>query len=129
MSWQLYLVIALIASGLLFQYFVSRLAKRALGMSAPDTSAVDGAAQNMPRRLYYFYATHCLNCKAMSPIVDQLCSSHPNLIKINIDESKEIAQGFRIAGTPSFVLVEDGIIRETLLGSQTEKKLKILLEA
>ena len=82
----------------------------------------------MPRRVYYFYANHCHHCRAITPIVDQLSVSHPNLIKINIDDSKEIAQRFGIAGTPSLILVEDGIIRETLLGSQSEKRIKCMLE-
>jgi len=129
MGWQIYLVIALIAAAIFFQYYISHLAKRALGMPAPDTSSVDGAALNMPRRMYYFYATHCRSCVAMIPILEKLCALHSNLIKINIDDSKVIALGFRIVGTPSFVLVENGIIREILLGTQTEKKLRTLLEA
>lgn len=128
MSWQLYLIIALVALILLFQFLISRQAKRSLGMPAPDTMAVDGVAHDLPRRVYYFYATHCHHCRAMTPIVDQLRASHPNLVKINIDDSKEITQGFGISATPSFILVEDGIIREILIGSQSEKKLKQILE-
>jgi thiol-disulfide isomerase/thioredoxin len=127
MSWQLYLIIAIIIVILLIQVFISHQAKRALGLPAPNTIAVDGAVHNMPRRVYYFYATHCHHCKAMTPIVDQLSTSHPNLIKININEMKDIAREFRIAATPSFVLAEDGIVREVLLGSQSEKKLKKML--
>lgn len=129
MTWQIYLVIAIVAAILLFQYYLSNLAKRSLGLPAPDTTAVDGAVHNMPRRLYYFYATHCHNCKAMTPIVDQLCVTHSNLVKINVDDAKDIASGFRIVGTPSFALVEDGHILEMLLGSQSEKKLTTMLDA
>ena len=125
----IYLLFGLMAAMILFQIFMSRLAKRAVGQPAPDTTTVDGEAHNMRRRVYYFYATHCGPCRAMTPIVDQMRATHPNLIKINIDDSLEIAQGFRIAGTPSLVLVEEGLIRQVLLGAQSENKLKHMLEA
>ena len=129
MSWQIYLIISLVVAILLFQFFISHQAKRALGMHAPDTTAVDGAAFNMPRKVYYFYAKHCEHCRTMTPIVDQLRATYPNLIKINIDEFKAIAQTFKIVATPSLIVVEEGIIRKILLGSQSEKKLKAILEA
>jgi thiol-disulfide isomerase/thioredoxin len=127
MNWQFYLIIAVVAVFLIFQFNIFRQAKRTLGMPAPDTTAVDGDAHNMARRVYYFHATHCGQCRSMSPIVDRLKATHPNLIKINIDDSLDIALGFRIAATPSLVMVEDGIIKEFLPGSQSEKTLKRML--
>lgn len=83
----------------------------------------------MSRRLYYFYAPHCGPCRAMTPMVERMQSIHPNLIKINIEDSQALAKSFGIAATPSFVLVNEGVIRQVILGAQSEQKLKHILEA
>lgn len=102
-------------------------AKRSEGHSAPDTSSIDGPAATDARRLYYFYSASCGPCRAIKPLVEKLRQSHPNLIPVDVGQNIELARQFRIAGTPSFILVEGGSIREVLLGGQTERKLSSLL--
>lgn len=128
MNWPLYLFIGLVAAMWIFQLYIVRRAKRAEGKSVPDTEAVDGGAHAMSRRLYYFYAPHCGPCRAMTPMVERLQSTHPNMIKVNIDESQALAKAFGIAATPSFVLVNEGVISQVILGAQSEQKLKRILE-
>lgn len=127
MTWPLTFLVVLFALIFLMQFLTERRAVRTEGHTAPDTSAVDGNAHADPRRLYYFYTPHCGPCKAMTPLVDRLRATHRNLIKINIAEAPEIAHGFSIAATPSFVLVEAEVIRRVELGGQSERKLLGLL--
>lgn len=129
MGWPFYLFVGLVAAMYLFQFYIARRARRAEGQAVPDTAAVDGAAQQMHRRVYYFYAPHCGPCRAMTPLVERMQAAYPNLIKINIEESQELAREFHIAGTPSLVVVEDGVIQRVHLGAQSEKKLAGMLEA
>lgn len=129
MDWPFYLFVGLVAAMYLVQFYIARRARRAEGRAAPDTAAVDGAARQMPRRVHYFYAPHCGPCRAMTPLVARMQAAHPNLVKINVEESQELSRAFNIAATPSFVLVEDGVIRRVHLGAQSEKKLLKMLQA
>ncbi len=63
----------------------------------------------------------------MTPVVDQLRSSHRNLIKIDVAEALPLARAFGITATPSFVLVENGKIAQIKIGAMSEKKLVALL--
>lgn len=128
MHWLIYLLAGIMALLFLMQFLALRRARRSEGMTAPDTTAVDGAAHADLRRVYYFYATHCGPCRAMTPVVDRLREIHRNLIKINIAEAPDLARGFGIAATPSFVLVEGGAIRQVKLGGQSEKQLLMMIQ-
>ncbi len=128
MNWvpiAIFAVIALLAAA---QAFMWIRAKRSVGQAAPDTSSVDGAAAGDPRRVYYFHSAHCGPCRAIKPLVERLRQTHSNLIPVDIAEQIDLARKFSVAGTPSFVLVEDGSVREVLLGGQSERKLVALLE-
>lgn len=128
MNWvpiAIFAVIALLAAA---QAFMWIRAKRSVGQAAPDTSSVDGAAAGDPRRVYYFHSAHCGPCRAIKPLVERLRQTHRNLIPVDIAEQIDLARKFSVAGTPSFVLVEDGSVREVLLGGQSERKLVALLE-
>lgn len=123
MHWLVYLVAGFIGLLLLMQYLVWHRARQSIGLSVQGTDAVDGPAYTDRRKVYYFYATHCGPCRAMSPLVDRLRESHRNLIKVDIAASPELARQFGIAATPSFILVEDGSIRQVRLGTQSEAQL------
>lgn len=127
MHWTGYLLVAPAAPFLVGPLFALWQARRRLGQTVPDTAAVDGPAASARRRLYYFHAPHCGACRAMTPLVDRLARSHPNLVKVDVSESLDLARGFGIAATPSFVLVEDETIRQVKLGGQSEGTLLRLL--
>jgi thiol-disulfide isomerase/thioredoxin len=127
MHWLIYPVAGFIALLLLMQFLALRRARQSEGRAAPDTTAVDGAAREDRRRVYYFHATHCGPCRAMTPVVDRLRETYRNLIKVNVAEAPELARGFGIAATPSFVLVEEGVVRQVKLGGQSEGQLLKLL--
>lgn len=111
----------------LMQYLTIRRARRNVGRPAPDTAAVDGAAHGDPRRLYYFHSPQCGPCRAMTPMVDKLGAEHRNLVKVDVTQAPELARAFGILATPSFVLVEDGEIREVKLGGQSERQIRAML--
>lgn len=127
MNWMGIAVLGFIALIAGMQLLMWLRAKRSVGHPAPDTSSVDGPAASDPRRLYYFYSASCGPCRAIKPLVEKLRQSHRNLIPVDVGQNIELARKFGIAGTPSFILVEGGSIREVLLGGQTERKLSSLL--
>lgn len=129
MQWLIYIVAGLAALVVLSQFMALARAKRSEGRPAPDTAAVDGGVRDERRRLYYFFAPHCGPCQATAPLVDRLRGAHPNLIKVNVAEATSLARDFGVTATPSFVLVEDGLIRQVRLGGQSERQLLNMLGA
>lgn len=128
MNWAPIAIFAVVALVAAMQGLMWVRAKRSVGQAAPDTSSVDGAAAGDPRRVYYFHSAHCGPCRAIKPLVERLRQTHRNLIPVDIAEQTDLARKFSVAGTPSFVLVEDGSVREVLLGGQSERKLVALLQ-
>lgn len=56
-----------------------------------------------------FYADWCGPCKMMSPIVDELSKeTDVKVVKINVDDSLEIAQKYGIMSIPTFIVFKDG---------------------
>ena len=74
-----------------------------------------------------FYADWCGPCKAMAPTLDQFQNaSAVELIKVNVDENKELAQQYGVRGIPCFVYLENGITKGTAVGVQSLQQLKNL---
>ena len=123
MNWMGIIVFAMAALFVGMQLFVWLQAKKSVGQPAPDTSTIDGEAAADARRVYYFHSRNCGPCRSIAPLVAKLRKDHRNLISVDIEQNLPIARAFSVAGTPSFVLVEGGRIRQVLLGGQSESKL------
>ena len=74
-----------------------------------------------------FYADWCGPCKAMGPTLDafQQVSDVP-LVKINVDQEREIATKYDVRGIPCFIYFEDGIAKARATGVQSLQQLKNL---
>lgn len=127
MNWMQFVVVIVIVLFAGMQIIMWVKAKRTVGGVVPDTSSVDGPAASDKRRLYYFHSANCGPCLAIKPLVEKLRQVHRNLILVDVSRNLELAHKFGIAGTPSFILVCEGSIREVLLGGQSEHRLLKLL--
>lgn len=78
--------------------------------------------------LLYFYSTNCRACKAITPVVKSLQKKRKDIFSINITKDMDTARKLSVMGTPSFVVVEDGIIKEYLAGAIGEQKILELIE-
>lgn len=56
--------------------------------------------------LVYFWSTHCVGCKVLSPIIDEI--TEITVVKVNTGESKSIASRYGITGLPYLLLFKDG---------------------
>ncbi len=81
------------------------------------------------RVLLYFYSTNCRACKAITPIVKSLQKKRRDIFSINISKDMETAQKLSVMGTPSFVVVEEGIIKEYKAGAISEQGILDLIGA
>ena len=116
-------VFVLLALLVLWQWKMASKARAMEGTPAPDTSTVDEGVEG-PSKVYFFHATHCRPCKSIMPLVDDLRRDFPNLIKLEVSDNIALARAFRVAGTPSFIAVRDGLIAEVKLGLTDEQWLR-----
>lgn len=65
-----------------------------------------------------FWATWCMPCKMISPIVDEIAQELPEIKvgKVNIDEQPELASAFNVMSIPTLVVMKDGKIIKTMVG-------------
>ena len=77
-----------------------------------------------------FYAEWCGPCKMMAPVVEKLAEEYEGRIKVgklNTDENMQIAQQYRIASIPTFMIFKGGELAASWMGitSATDFKSKL----
>jgi thioredoxin len=58
-----------------------------------------------------FFATWCGPCRAVAPTIDRLAEEFAGkfkFVKVDIDQSRELAEQFNIEGVPTFVIFVGG---------------------
>jgi thioredoxin 1 len=122
-------VLILILAFFGLQYFMVFKMKLKKGKSAPELSGPYGKAiKNKKTALFYFYSPSCGACKSMTPIVSGYTKNNSRCFKVDISKDMETARAFGVMGTPSTVLVEDGIIKEFIVGPKPASEFTQLLE-
>ena len=78
-----------------------------------------------------FFATWCGPCKMLSPVIDELSGEleNVNFVKVDIDQSMDLAQKFRIVSVPTMKIFKNGEEVDTLMGFMPKEVLKSKVEA
>lgn len=74
-----------------------------------------------------FFATWCGPCKMLAPVFEEVGNEMQNeakFVKVDIDQSLEIAQQFNISTVPTMMIFKDGKPVESLVGFMPKEKLK-----
>lgn len=75
-----------------------------------------------------FYADWCRYCAMQMPILDQLSDqdlpANLKIVKVNVDESPEIAQKYNIMSIPALVFLKDGQLVSQVVGVHTADQIK-----
>lgn len=76
-----------------------------------------------------FWASWCMPCKMLSPIVDEVAEEMQDVTvgKVNIDEQQELARQFGIMSIPTLVVLQDGKEVKRSAGFITKQAMKDLL--
>ncbi len=79
-----------------------------------------------------FWASWCLPCKAMEPIMEELEREYAEKIKVctmNVDRNKFTAQKYDIFGLPTFIIFRNGepVVKE--VASKSKKELQDFIES
>jgi thioredoxin 1 len=79
-----------------------------------------------------FFATWCGPCKMLAPVLEGLSGEmegKAKFIKVDIDQSLELASEFQIASVPTMVIFKDGKKVEQLVGFLPKEKIQQAVEA
>ena len=72
-----------------------------------------------------FYADWCGPCQMLAPVLEQLeKETSIKIIKINVDETPDIARAFRIMSIPTLMLFKDGKLVKKELGYMPIERLR-----
>lgn len=78
-----------------------------------------------------FYADWCNPCKMMAPVVEKLAEEFEGKVKVgkcNIDENMQIAQRYRVASIPTFMVFKEGKPCAAQVGAMSAAELKNIIE-
>lgn len=78
-----------------------------------------------------FFAEWCGPCKMISPILDELQAEFEdkiNIIKVNVDNSMDIAEQYNISNIPELVLLKKGQEVQRLIGFSPKRVIKENIE-
>jgi len=70
-----------------------------------------------------FYADWCGPCQAMLPILEKLSVQHESdfqIAKVNVDSNRDLAMEYGVRSIPALFFIQNGEVKETLNGLQTE---------
>lgn len=79
-----------------------------------------------------FYADWCGPCKMMGPVVEQMAEKFEGKMKIgklNVDDAGAVAQKYRVASIPTFIIFKNGEPVANYLGAMSEEELESRLNA
>ena len=81
--------------------------------------------------LINIFATWCGPCKMLSPVIDELSREleNVNFVKVDIDQSMDLAQKFKIVSVPTLKVFKNGEEVDTLMGFMPKEVLKSKVEA
>ena len=78
-----------------------------------------------------FWATWCGPCRMLAPILEELSGQHPELkiVKVDVDENRELALRYGIESIPTIVLVQNRRTLTGFVGAREKEDLTKLVES
>lgn len=79
-----------------------------------------------------FYASWCGPCRMMAPAFDELSQTLAEdykLVKVNVEQARELAVQFNVSGIPTLVFLKDGHEVGRLSGARSKDQLRNDIES
>lgn len=76
-----------------------------------------------------FWATWCMPCQMLSPVIDQIADEQPSIKvgKVNIDEEPGLAASFGVMSIPTLVVMKDGKVTAQSVGARPKNQILAML--
>lgn len=74
-----------------------------------------------------FWASWCMPCRIVSPIVEDLAKEYGDKLKVgklNVDENGHTAQSYGVMSIPSLLVFKNGQVVKTMVGAQSKDNFK-----
>lgn len=78
-----------------------------------------------------FWAPWCAPCRMIAPVLEEVSVAFTGkleILKLNVDESPEIAKFYKVQSIPALILFKDGIPQEGAIGLRDRSYFDGLLE-
>ena len=74
--------------------------------------------QNEKEVLIDFYADWCGPCKMLAPIIEEIAKENEKIkvVKINVDESEDLAMKYQVMSIPTLIIMKNGQIIKRSVG-------------
>jgi thiol-disulfide isomerase/thioredoxin len=100
------------------QVAVRRAARTMRGKAAPALPGAHGRAVAAGgRTLFYFHSPGCAACRPLTPRIVEASRRDPRIRPVDVAQDLSVAQALQVMATPSFVEIEDGVVRRYLVGA------------
>ena len=124
----LYILIGIIFILILLRLSVKIRVWTKKGRAAPQVGGQLGKyIQKGEKVIAYFYSPTCKACKTQEKYFPRIQEKFQNIIRINAAKDRDTAVAFGVMGTPTTIIIENGKIKDYLVGiTQPNKILKSL---
>lgn len=99
---------------------------------SPNKAAFDRALKDHKVVLVDFHATWCGPCRMMDPVIRDLKKAYQGkvqVVKVDVDESQDLAQHYQVMSIPRFLIFKDGEIVKAFSGARPRAELENALRS
>ena len=75
------------------------------------------------KTIKYFSAKWCGPCRTFKPVMEEIASEGYSVQFIDIDQSGELADNYRITSVPTVVIEVNGTVVDRFIGAVTKQQL------
>ena len=78
-----------------------------------------------------FWATWCMPCRMLAPVIEEIASENEGKIKVgkvNVDENPDLARKYRVMSIPTVLVFKNGELTATSVGVDSKENILKLLE-
>lgn len=77
-----------------------------------------------------FWATWCMPCKMLAPVIEELAAEAKDykVGKVDVDQEPELARKYRVMSIPTVLVFKNGEVAASSVGVQSKEALENLLK-